>query len=308
MLDDFRYETGPFRFSGHESFACRYAWLPKGYRAIVREPDMFFDEERSMVELGIGKNMVRSLRFWMDAMGVATVSDEKCHKATPFGDAVLAENGLDPYLEDERTLWLLHWNVSSRANPKLFAWTHLLSEWPYPEFTRSEALDSFRRRSKSLSHNHSDVTLAQHFDVFLHTYIGTRGPKVSIEDSLDGPLVGLALIVPAGERRSVGGRWETVYSFRREPKPDITDALFEYCLLDFWERLVGGEATLSLRAIATAAGSPGQVFKLTEDDVRQRLEAISRRPNASIRYQPSAVQGMVFRDGPAPTLSTVYGD
>ncbi|WP_220335116.1 DUF4007 family protein [Paracoccus thiocyanatus] len=308
MLDAIRTGSGPFRFSGHESFACRYAWLPKAYRAIMCDPGMFFDDERSMVELGIGKNMVRSLRFWMDTMGVATVSDDRSHKPTEFGDAVLAKGGLDPYLEDERTLWLLHWNVSSRANPMLFAWAHMLSEWPYPEFTRTEALESFRRRSTSLGHDHSDVTLAQHFDVFLHTYIGTRGSKVAVEDSLDGPLVGLNLIVPAGERRNVGGRWDTVYAFRREPKPDITDNLFEYCVRDFWDRQASGEATLSLRTIATASGSPGQVFKLTEDDVRQRLEAISRRPSASLRYQPSAVQGMVFREGAAPALKSVYGD
>jgi Protein of unknown function (DUF4007) len=308
MLDSIHNGSGPFRFSGHESFACRYAWLPKAYRAITRDPSIFFHEERSMVELGIGKNMVRSLRFWMDAMGVATVSNERGHKPTEFGDAVLSETGLDPYLEDEQTLWLLHWNVSSRANPTLFAWAHLLSEWPYPEFTRTEALESFRRRTTSLGHDHSDVTLAQHFDVFLHTYIGTRGSKVAVEDSLDGPLVGLNLIVPAGERRNVGGRWETVYAFRRESKPDISDALFEYCVRDFWDRQANGEATLSLRTVATASGSPGQVFKLTEDDVRQRLEAISRRPGASLRYQPSAVQGMVFREGAAPALANVYGD
>ena len=27
------------RFSGHESFACRYAWLPKAYRELVADPD-----------------------------------------------------------------------------------------------------------------------------------------------------------------------------------------------------------------------------------------------------------------------------
>ncbi|RWC99752.1 MAG: DUF4007 family protein [Mesorhizobium sp.] len=308
MLEISRHGAGPFRFSGHESFACRYAWLPKAYRAITHDPALFSDDERSMVELGIGKNMVRSLRFWVDAMGVASPSGERGHRPTEFGDAVFAEYGADPYLEDERTLWLLHWNLSSRAAPALFAWAHMLGEWSYPEFTRSEALDSFRRRSVSLGNTHSDVTLGQHLDVFLHTYVGTQGAKVAIEDSLDGPLVGLKLIVPAGERRNASGRWETVYAFRREPKPDITDAVFEYCLSDFWDRSAPGEATLSLRAVATAAGSPGQVFKLAEDDVRQRLEAISRRPGASLRYQPSAVQGMVLREGDRLSLAKVYGD
>lgn len=307
MLDVHRPGSGPFRFSGHESFACRYAWLPKAYRAIGICPNMFADEERSMVELGIGRNMVRSLRFWVDAMGVARPTASEGHRPTTFAEAVFGQDGFDPYLEDERTLWLLHWNVSVRADPNLFAWVHLLSEWPYPEFTRSEALESFRRRSAALGHRHSDVTLGQHLDVFLHSYLGTRGTKVSVEDSMDGPLVGLNLIVPMGEKRSATGRWEMVYAFRREPKPDVTDMLFEYCVRDFWDRSAPGEATMPMRAVATAAGSPGQVFKLTEDDVRQRLESVSRRAGATLRYQPSAVQGMVLREGDAPTLADVYG-
>ncbi|UXN67940.1 DUF4007 family protein (plasmid) [Devosia neptuniae] len=306
MLDLSRNGAGPFRFSGHETFPCRYAWLPKAYRAIAKDPLIFSDEERSMVELGIGKNMVRSLRFWMDAMGVVEHASEAGHRPTEFGRMVLDGAGLDPYLEDDRTLWLLHWNVSSRANPTLFAWGHMLSEWPYPEFTRSEALKSFQRRSEELGHRHSEVTLGQHLDVFLHTYTGTQGAKVAVEDSLDGPLVGLRLIVPAGERRNATGRWETVYAFRRESKPDIGDDLFEYCVRDFWDRNAPGESTLPLRAVASASGSPGQVFKLTEDDVRQRLEAISRRPGASIRYQPSAVQGMIYKEGPRVDLASVY--
>ncbi len=51
------------RFSGHESFVCRYAWLPKAFRAIVQDPAAFRDEEQAMVSLGVGKNMVRSIRF-----------------------------------------------------------------------------------------------------------------------------------------------------------------------------------------------------------------------------------------------------
>ena len=51
------------KFSGHESFACRYAWLPKAYRFVVDEPATFRDAEQAMVSLGVGKNMVRSIRF-----------------------------------------------------------------------------------------------------------------------------------------------------------------------------------------------------------------------------------------------------
>ena len=100
-----------------------------------------------------------------------------------------------------------------------------------------------------------------------------------------------------GERRVDGsGRREPVYAFRREAKPVITTALFEYCLDDYWRHHRPGEATLSYREVATSSGSLGQVFKLPEDDIRSRLDVYtltnSRQP---FGYQPSAVQGLVSR-------------
>jgi epsilon-lactone hydrolase len=53
------------KFSGHETFACRYAWLPKALQAVESNPRIFSDEDQAMVELGVGKNMVRSIRFWV---------------------------------------------------------------------------------------------------------------------------------------------------------------------------------------------------------------------------------------------------
>lgn len=303
---------GP-RFSGHESFACRYAWLPKAYAGLQNDPALFIDEEVAMLELGIGKNMVRSLRFWVEATGMAepvpTNTRQKGLRPTLLAQAVFERDGFDPYLEDARTQWLLHWTLSSKTDAPLFAWDYLISHWPLPEFSRSEALAAFVRESRRLDGNHSETTLAQHLDVFLHTYLPSRGTAVGVEDSLDGPLVDLNLLIAVGDRRNDAGRFEPVYAFRREPKPEISDALFDYCLMDFWSRF-SGEETLSLRAVALGPGSPGQVFKLTEDDVRARLEEPGDRTyDRPYSYKPSAVQGLLTRSAavPAISLATVYG-
>jgi len=298
------------RFSGHESFVCRYAWLPKAFRAIVQDPAAFRDEEQAMVSLGVGKNMVRSIRFWVEVMGVAMPRADKTLKPTCFGQAIFAEDGFDPFLEDVRTLWLLHWHMAAREEDPLFAWDFLLHKWPYAELTRSEALAAFVRESRRLNVSHSEVTLGQHLDVFLHTYVSTRGTKGILEESLDCPLAELELLQIVGERRVDGaGRREPVYAFRRETKPDITTALFEYCLHDYWQRRHAGEATLTYRDVAIAPGSIGQFLKLPEDDIRTRLDvyAVSDalRP---FSYQPSAVQGLVTRRdvGPRDFLAAVY--
>jgi len=301
--------SGSLRFSGHETFACRYAWLPKAYRALLRNPAQFADEDGAMVELGLGKNMVRSLRFWVEAAGLATPDKGLGLRLTEFAHAVFAEDGFDPYLEDIRTLWLLHWNLSSRGEGGLFAWRYLLNQWPYPELTRSEALSAFTRESARMGHTHSAITLSQHLDVFLHTYQPSRSAGVGVEDSLDGPLAELALLQPIGERKGDNGRWETVFAFRREPKREITAALFDYCLFDFWSRFRPNEETLTLREVTLGLCSPGQVFKLPEDDIRTRLEVCAASgARRAFTYQPSAVQGLLSkcRGSPAPALASIY--
>jgi hypothetical protein len=294
------------RFSGHETFACRYAWLPKAYRGLKADGRLFADEDNAMVVLGLGKNMVRALRFWVEAMGVAEF-DRKARAFAPtsFGDQVFGEGGFDPFLEDPRTLWLLHWNLASRREGPLFAWRYLIGHWPLPEFTRSEALVEFQRISANHGLEHSVVTLSQHLDVFLHTYHSGRGAASGVEDSLDGPLVELGLLTTVGERRGEESRWEPVFSFRREAKPEIPSPLFDYCLRDYWDRHFS-EETMTFRAAAMGPASPGQIFKLPEDDMRSRLEARGSG-SRGFTYQPSAIQGMLSKKGRAPTLAEVYG-
>ncbi|MGH6628336.1 MAG: DUF4007 family protein, partial [Burkholderiales bacterium] len=97
-----------YRISGHETFPCRYTWLPKAVRGLRENPKLFSDEADAMVNLGVGKNMVRSIRFWSQVAGVATGGAKGGgHLLTKFGTTLLGERGLDPFLEDIRTLWLI---------------------------------------------------------------------------------------------------------------------------------------------------------------------------------------------------------
>src|SRR5262249_11034711 len=135
----------PFRFSGHETFPCRYAWLPKAYAYVHQEPAAFADEEAAMIRLGVGKNMVRAIRFWMRPSGVFRPRDAGGYEPTPFGHAVFGKRGFDPFLEDARTLWLIHWRLSAPAEDRLFAWDFLLNRWQSPEISRGEVLRAFKK-------------------------------------------------------------------------------------------------------------------------------------------------------------------
>jgi hypothetical protein len=277
-----------YRVSGHESFPCRYTWLPKAVRGLSVDPTLFSDDELAMVTLGVGKNMVRSMRFWIQAAGIAAPGKRgEGHSLTDFGRVLLGDRGLDPFLEDSSTLWLLHWYLSTDVENPLLAWDYLLNRWHETELTRSAALKTLLKEASRFDAGMSTATIEQHFDTFLHTYVPTRGRKGQVlEDNLDCPLVELELLIKVGER-GVGKR-EAIYSFRREEKPEISLELFSYCLDEFWRKRHKDEATLPLREVAHGHGSPGQTFKLPEEDIRSRLDLLSRQMDGLFAYTESA--------------------
>ncbi len=303
-----------FRYSGHETFPCRYAWLPKAFAAIEADPNAFSDDEGAMIRLGVGKNMVKAIRFWMVEMSVGVKRADGGYQPSAFAKELLhRRKGVDPFLQDIRTLWLLHWNLSTHSiEEPLFAWDFLLNQWQSSEISRSSVLQAFRRAADKEARPPSDVTLEQHFDTFLHTYVPTRSRKGEIqEDNLDCPLVELEFVTQIGERRVDGaGRREPIYAFRMEDKPDITSELFAYALDEYWTKRRSNERTLTFRDVAFGHGSPGQVFKLPEWSVRQRLEAIASDSSGAFRYSESATQQLVSRrDGvPVPSIDLVLGD
>lgn len=286
------------RFSGHETFALRYAWLPKAYR-YLRAPDCpgFGDEDSAMVALGLGKNMVRALRFWVEIFGLAEDDGKGKLVLTPLAHMIFGSNGLDPFMEDPRTLWLLHWHASVRPDDPVCAWDILVNRWPKAEFTKSEAVAAFRRESERRTGKpHSDVTLGQHFDVFIHMYVPTRSGHANVEETLDSPLVELGLIEQVADRRSgLDGRSEPVYAFRRDPKSDVSPELFSYFIDQCFTVAGAAEATRTFRELLVGPYAPGQVLRLPEASLRERLDLLSMQ-KAGYRFQLSAVQSTLQRD------------
>lgn len=290
-----------YRISGHETFPCRYTWLPKAVRGLSENARLFSDEAVAMVDLGVGKNMVRSIRFWSQVAGVTTGGAKGVgHQVTQFGTDILGEHGFDPFLEDIRTLWLIHWNLSTDIRSPLLAWDYLLNRWHEPELVPSAVFKALKKEAEKQENRISEVTLEQHFDTFLHTYVPTRGRKGQVqEDNLDCPLIELELIIKVGEReidRSSGKR-ETIYSFRREEKPDVTPELFVYCLNEFWQKHHSSESTLTLREVAHGHGSPGQVFKIPEECIRIRVDALARQTSGFFTYNETANQQQIQKQG-----------
>lgn len=94
------------RYSGHETFVCRFAWLPKVIRELDPDrgghPLLFKNEDIAMVKLGVGKNMVRSAKFWAECTDIIEETNGGGWAATDFGRLILGHDGHDQFLQPAR--------------------------------------------------------------------------------------------------------------------------------------------------------------------------------------------------------------
>ena len=127
-------------FSRHESFSLRFGWLTKGFRAFERDNNIF-SNENAVVTLGVGKNMVNSIRHWLRACKLIVIEGDK-KETTPIGKAMFSKkNGWDSFLEDEATIWLVHWLISTNSE-QATAWYWFFNHFHKPEFTNTEVMNA----------------------------------------------------------------------------------------------------------------------------------------------------------------------
>ena len=266
------------RFSGHQTFPLRIAWIPKAIHEIVKGNDPLNNIDNGIVSLGLGKNMIEALRCWMEAFQVA-LNRENGWMLTPIGELVFSPiNGCDPYLEDHSSNWLLHWLISTNRHAPFYAWECLFNAWPTAEFSSSTVLEAFRKASEQNQRTTSLVTLKQHWEVFLHSYRPPRGTRG--EDHLDSALSVLGLIQEAGERQNTAGQWESLYAFDTGPKTAIPQQLFAFFVHDWWNRSFHSEQTVSLRDVVAGSHSPGRILRMAESEILQRVSNLAQtQPN-----------------------------
>ena len=76
------------KFRAHDTFFIRKGWLSKGMERVVAKDDLFVDKnENPMDVLGIGSNMVKALRYWLQAVGLTkeATKGKRVQNLTPLG-------------------------------------------------------------------------------------------------------------------------------------------------------------------------------------------------------------------------------
>lgn len=307
MSDKTSGKSAKFRFSGHQTFAFRYGWLEKGVRAVHGTPAAFSKED-ALVRLGVGKNMVESIRHWcLVTQLLEEVSSERRQRSselrlTPIAIHLLTDGGWDPFLEDDASLWLVHWLLVS--HPRIVTtWQIMFSAFPRPDASRREITDFVAGYAERHSVKVNPASLARDIDCFLRSYAATKSAtrQVPAEESFDCPLQELNLIqlTPDGE----------LYRFAIGAKPSLPAAVFGFALLEYFERVRGERNTLSVQNCLYGLGSPGQAFKLDENSLVEYVEELGIITHGKLVLDETAGLKQIYRKqatGPMDLLVGYY--
>lgn len=272
-------------FAGHETFPFRYSWLTKGYARLQTRADALGDLDGTMKELGLGKNMARSLRHWMLATRMCEMLDAprgRLLRTTPLADLLLEEScGRDPYLEDPGTLWLLHWKLCSQPG-RATTWYVAFSLIREREFKKKDLVEAVRRYASEHGACVAVSTIERDVDCFLHCYVTTDSRTDVPDDALACPLTELDLIV-----RTASGRNET-FAFARGPQYSLRDRLFAWLVVDYWRAAHPRAMSLSFDQLAYGPGSPGMILRLDEISLTARLDVMESLTAGAFRFSEGA--------------------
>jgi hypothetical protein len=275
LIDHQREKVVP-AYGRHETFHPRFGWLKKGLDHATRHPDLF-RRVSAPAELGVGKNMVKAIRYWCLAFKILEEVPSRDNtrlkdvQPTDFGTRLLADDGWDPYLERGGSLWLLHWML---LKPPCVApvWYAALNEFDGLDFTDKE-LVAAQRSFLSLQDEWPEIadrTLERDVSCFLRMFAGGNKAGDVAEDTIDSPFTALGLIAPiAGEGRH--------YAFQLGAKPSLEPDIVAFAALDFVVEREIPAATVSIPYLLHAKGGPGRVFSLTESSLLALLVAASER-------------------------------
>jgi hypothetical protein len=257
-------------FARHETFHPRYGWLKKGFDAVVENP-MAFTTSDAHVRLGVGKNMVRSIRYWCHAFKLLQEKENGRGTAslpTLFGEFLLGEKGVDPYLEELASLWLLHWRLISGASAA--------TAWQYAFFyytDHSLSIDTLAEGLRGFVAAHfpsfkfAESSFRKDAACLLRMYGDLPPGNSASDESIHCPFAELGLLRPSAGARA--------YEFRLDQKPGLANEIVVAACLEFAANSGDGARTISLQRLLHSPGGPGLAFKLTEDALYSAVESIA---------------------------------
>ena len=269
-----RQNAQKFTFSGHESFPCKTLWLKKGYDFVNDGKD--FNAPDSVVELGVGKNMVASIRYWFKVFGLNNESKTNWISKYIFDSKI----GKDPYVEDLGTLWLLHFLLIYTSEASLYKMFFVDFQKERRIFDKTQVINFVKRKMIEAGKDnlYNENTVKKDVSVLLSNYCLPRNPQ-SNED-FSTLLMDLDLIRQS-DKNSDADNKQTKYFFNIEGKRQIMPEIFLFAILSTKEDADNSIPFELLREL-------GLIFCMTDLEVIDMLNLLSEKYSDSLTYSDVA--------------------
>ncbi len=245
------------KFRAHDTFFIRKGWISKGMRYVKQSPDVFISRtENPMDVLGIGANMVKALRYWLQAIGVTEEpnSGKRIQELTDFGKLVFEH---DQYIEEMGTLYLLHYKLASSMQMAT-SWYFFFNKFGLSDFTRDDFVTEITKFIKMEDEEASVAprSLEDDFNCIINTYVPrykTMPSRVSAENNIDCPLGEMGLIDIIKKERNIA-----VYK-KAVPQASTFNP---WVILAIIHDKAAGREEIGLNELLTAEGNIGKIFNL----------------------------------------------
>jgi|SRR5690554_3032134 len=237
-----------YRFSGHDTFHCKEQWLLKGLQlAEKQQDDSVFRKNEAIPLLGVGKNMVRSIHHWLKAFGML----DNDNNISRIANLIFITEKLDPYLENDGSLWLLQYYLCNTNHSSIFQliFSSYFSDKATLDFSEYQILNFVNRLLVENEQKEvAEKTFNSDFKVFIRTYVSPVKNEKTVEDDFNAPLLSLNLVSDTGRKNSAS---QAVYRLNRGTQETISSEVFGYCLLNEF----GDEISVSYDKIKKTVGS-----------------------------------------------------
>jgi hypothetical protein len=232
------------KFSGHETFSCRATWLKKGLDFILNggeiDPSVFTQPDAA-TELGVGRNMVNSIRYWLNAFGLIDEGkDGELSVDSTVGAFIYQgdedDDALDLFLEDPLTLWLLHYKLvtTNYATIYNFFFLHFIPRKSNDSFTEQEFLLALKSFIRSSGVSVPSVkTLESDFKVLLDMYALKFHKASEIDDTALNILQPLEILT----RQKLNKEKMVFYSINRSSLEEVPMELIGMLILEHYKKL-----------------------------------------------------------------------
>jgi hypothetical protein len=267
-----------FSFSGHETFVCKQFWLKKGYDFLQQNKK--FTDNQAVVDLGVGKNMVNSISFWLKAFGMHNTEGLTDMANFIFDNKI----GKDIFLEDIGTLWLLHYLLvkTERASIYSLFFNEFVKE--KPEFTKDNLKKWLMSKTEG---KFAENSITRDIEVFLRTYLKPVKSK-SIEKDFMNILVSLELLQSQDKEK---------YSLRLSEKNNLPAEIFLYAILD--NEAFANTNSINLKDLRFSPHSVGLVFAMTLDGIYEKIKELETLYEGNIIFTETAGnQVLQFKERP----------